>query len=243
MPKGLRSIARSLENVPFVPVASALFGIVSGILMLATPAWLFERNVVASGLPSILAAAAPPLGNKAQIMAAIVAVICTSFTLWLVSLVLGRLAKVKLSAHRRARIESDSEHVEYAPHPDAPVRRPLFAESDLGAPFMSDEAIAHARDQLVYGAGAEDDPEPPEQSSGEGARDRAEPLEQPTLQAASETLTLATVIADPASIAGLLDRLERALERREQNTGSSVPILPGEMAALRKILGESTARH
>lgn len=243
MPKGLRSLARSLEKVPFVPVTAVLFGMVAGILMLATPVWLFERNVVASGLPNIVAAAAPPLGDKAQIMAAIVAALGTACLFWLVPTMLGRLVKANRAKREGAGMESDSEHLERPVHPDAQGRRPLFAESDLGAPFMSDEAIAHARDQLVSDASIAEDPEPLEQFSDEAALDLVEQFEEPPLQSPSETLTLAAVAGDQTSIAGLLDRLESALERREHRTDSPTPILPGDMAALRKILGQSTAHH
>ena len=243
MPKRLRSLSRSLENVPFVPVTTVLFGIVSGILMLATPAWLFEHSVVASGLPDILAAAAPPLGNKAQIMAAVAVSLGTTCALWLIPTMLGRLIKATQIERQGSAIENHNEKVQPSPHPHAPVRRPLFAESDLGAPFMSDEAIAHARDELVLGAIVADDPEPLEQVSGNAALDLAETLEAPTIQSGAQAVTLSTVVADPPSIAGLLDRLEHALQRRESQTGSSGPILPGDMAALRKMLGESAARH
>ena len=91
MPKALRSLARSLEKIPFVPVAAALFGMVAGILVLATPGWLFEHGVVASGLPDIIAAAAPPLGHKAQIMAAIVTAL--PLVLPLVYILMRRLGK------------------------------------------------------------------------------------------------------------------------------------------------------
>ena len=243
MPKTLRSLARSLENVPFVPVAAVLFGMVAVILVLATPGWLFERGVVASGLPNIIAAAAPPLGDKAQIMASIVAAIGTAGFVWLVPTILGCLVNAARTERQSTGIENDSEHVEHPPHPNAPVRRPLFAESDLGAPFMSDEAIAHARDELVLEAIVAESPESLEQIADEAALDLVEPFEEPVFQSPGEAFTLTTVVADQPSIAGLLDRLENALERRERNTGSSAPILPGEMAALREILGESAARH
>ena len=241
MPKGLRSLARSMDKVPFVPVTAVLFGMVAGILMLATPVWLFERNVVASGLPDIVSAAAPPLGDKAQIMAAIVSALATACLLWLVPTMLGRLVKANRAKHEG--IESESEHLERPLHPETSGRRPLFAESDLGAPFMSDEAIAHARDQLVLDASVANDPESQEQFSDEAALDLAEQFEEPTLQSPSETPALAAIVGEQTSIAGLLDRLESALERREHHTDSTTPILPGDMAALRKILGESTARH
>lgn len=243
MPKVMRSISRSLEHVPFVPVAAVLFGLVAGILVLATPDWLFERGVVASGLPDIIAAATPPLGDKAQIMAALVAGFATICPLWLIPTIVSRFAKKNRIERQDTTTETESAPVVYRPHPDAPVRRPLFAESDLGAPFMSDEAIAHARGELVLEANVADTPEPQEQDSRNAAPDQVGPLEEPAIQSQSDTLSSAKVAVDQTSIAGLLDRLENALERRERETGSSAPILPGTMADLRSVFGESAARH
>lgn len=243
MPKVIGSLARSLENVPFVPVAAALFGLVAGILVIATPGWLFERGVVASGLPGVIAAAAPPLGDKAQIMAALVAALGTTFPLWLVPTVVSRLVRIRRIEPPGSTIETAGEQVADHPHPDAPVRRPLFAESDLGAPFMSDEAIAHGRDELVLEAIVADNPEPLEPVIGHAVQDLVEPLDEPALQSKGETLPLSAIIGNQPSIAGLLDRLERALERRERGPDSSAPMLPGKMAELQKVLGESAARH
>ena len=243
MPKGFRSLARSLDTVPFVPVVAVLFGLVAGILIVATPGWLLERGVVASGLPDFIAAAAPPLGTRARIMAAILAAFGTAGLLWLVLMPLGKLVKPNGSVGRGSRIENDSNLVEHPPHPDAPARRPLFAESDLGAPFMSDEAMAHARDELVLETPVADDPDPMEECLAEAAQDAGEQLDEPDLQAAAPLPTSPVVIGEKGSVASLVDRLERALERRERRSGSSAPILPGDMAALRKALGESTARH
>ncbi len=243
MPKGVRSLARSAENVPFVPVVAVLFGIVAATLILATPGWLFERGVVASGLPDVIAAAAPPLGDKAQILAAILAAFGMALPLWLIPSVLGQLVKATRIEHQGTGLENDGEQAEHAPHPHAPARRPLFAESDLGAPFMSDEAFAHARDELVLGAIVADNAELPEQIAGEDAMDLVEPFEDPMFQSPDDVLTLSAVAVDQPSISGLLDRLENALQRRELQTGSLVPMVPGNMAALREILGDSTARH
>lgn len=229
MPKGLKSLARLLDTVPFAPVAAILFGLAAGILVLATPGWLFERAVFASGLPGMVAAAAPPLGDKARIMATIIAVSGTAATLWLVLGLLGALIKPSVPQSRGHRIEPVYDEPEGEPQPITPVRRPLFADADLGAPFMSDEAIAHARDELVLDTLAPDEaletPEPPEAAPAADAGPDLSPA------------------AKQPPISGLLDRLEQALEQRERRTGSSAPILPGDMASLREALGGSQLRH
>lgn len=255
---------KSLNKVPFVPVTAALFALVAGILVLATPQWLFERGVVSAGLPNLIAAAAPPLGEKARILAALVAAIVTGGVLWAVLTPLRNIVKPKLVERARgARIEAAGEAPMTSPVFE-PNRRPIFAETDLGAPFMSDEAIAHARDELVL--------EPPlaEPVEVEGPAEveatveveavaeveaGAEVEEVEAMSApeavAPELVEEAPVAAAPVpeqledeparprdedSIAALMDRLENALDRREQRTGSRAPF-PEDMTVLRKALG------
>lgn len=243
MAKSLKSLGQSLERVPFVPVVAVLFGLVAGVLILATPLWLFERGVVASGLPDFMASAAPPLGDKARIMAAILAAAGVGGLLWL-GLMPLRLFKPKPVGSRGSRIEAEDAAHELVHTISG--RRPLFAGSDLGAPFMSDEAIAHAREELVLETVAIDEavePETLEEVAAEPVADAVEHADEPQPQEAPEPFPAPVAIAGQASIAGLLDRLENALARRERRTGSTAPVLPGDMAALRKALGSSAARH
>lgn len=243
MAKGLKS----LNKVPFVPVTAALFALVAGILVLATPQWLFERGVVSAGLPGLIAAAAPPLGEKARILAALVAALATGGTLWAVLTPLRSIVKPRLVERARgARIEAASE----APAASIfePNRRPIFAETDLGAPFMSDEAIAHVRDELVL-----DTPlvEPEEvEAPAEVQEVQAMVAPESVIPEAADEPPAAIAAAperakpDPQpakaneedSIAALMDRLENALDRREQRTGSRAPF-PEDMTVLRKALG------
>lgn len=239
---------KSLNRVPFVPVTAALFALVAGILVLATPQWLFERGVVSAGLPNLIAAAAPPLGEKARILAALIAALATGGLLWSFLTPLRNIVKPKLVERARgARIEAASEASAASPVFE-PNRRPIFAETDLGAPFMSDEAIAHARDELVLdtplaepvdAAGpAEveevDAPTAPESVAPDEAEEVPAPIaaEPEQQEAQPEPATK----DDAGSIAALMGRLENALDRREQRTGSRAPF-PEDMTVLRKALG------
>lgn len=255
MPKGLKSLARLLDKVPFAPAVAVLFGLVAAVLILATPGWMFERMVVASGLPGLVSAAAPPLGDKARVLAAIVVLLGVAGILWPVLALPDILSAPGPSQSRGHRIEPDYDPAETSIRFDALIRRPLFAEADLGAPFMSDEAIAHSRDELVLDTLAPDEgadiAEPAETAVALAPFpvDNAAPATSPDLQEPAQDVPPqhepdATLEAqDQGSISGLLDRLERALERRERRTGSSAPILPGDMEALREALGGSELRH
>lgn len=149
MPRGLKSLARTLDRLSLALFVAVLFGLVAAILVLATPGWLLERGVVASGMPQFLPAAAPPLGETARSLAAIFAGLAIASSLWsigaAIGAIVGRLGK------RQAEDEAEASFIDSTQdeNDDIAKRRPIFAGSDLGAPFMSEEAIAHARDELL----------------------------------------------------------------------------------------------
>jgi hypothetical protein len=118
-------------------------------------------------------------------------------------------------------------------------RRPIFAERDLGAPFMSDEAIAIAKDELV----ADPIVAPEALAMPSPLREEAE---EPTLVpvppvAISSMPAPPVAFADGDSIAGLMNRLENALERR-QTSGGGNSQLPGNINSLRQAMGMDAPR-
>ena len=137
----MNRLLKNLAKVPFAPVAAAMFGITAFILIIMTPNWLLERVVVASGLPSLIAAAQPPLGQTALKLSAVAGGLGVFSALWIGLALLGKLIKRTASPKARG---SRIEAVE--PPAESPIakrkREPIFAERELGAPFMSDEAIA-----------------------------------------------------------------------------------------------------
>jgi hypothetical protein len=136
------TLARRASRIPFAPVVAILFGIVAAILMAAVPQWLFERGVVASGLPGLIAAAAPPLGLLARLLAVAASFLIVAVVLW------AFLGPIAARLDGRVRQRTPWRDAGY----DAPVpedsdlfiapRKPIFAPEELGAPLMSDEAIA-----------------------------------------------------------------------------------------------------
>lgn len=137
----MREIDRFLAKVPFAPVVAAMFAAVAVLLISATPQWLFERWMSLSGVADLIPAATPPLGDKARIAAALVAGVATGALVWL-----GLIAAGRLIHNRPAYGDLDETTELPSPHTR---RRPLFAGNELGAPLMSDEAMAQARDELV----------------------------------------------------------------------------------------------
>lgn len=208
---------KQLNKLPFAPVVGVMFALVAAILVLATPQFLFERVVTGTGLPALVSAATPPLGEKARIITALLAAAAVGGIVWLM------LAKLEQAALRRAPL-SHGSRTTAAPvtagldrvHAVRP--QPILAGSDLGAPFMSDEAMSLAREELLL------DPV----------------MVAPTL-ARPEPMGPRLVSPAPAqTVQGLLGHLEDALSRREQRVGRLAPV-PGDIASLRAALGMSIA--
>ena len=202
----------TLRKLPFAPVVGAMFGVVAAILVVATPPFLFERAITGSGLPELLSAAAPPLGGKARVLAAFVSAAVIG------ALVFGALKLIEKATARKvpltrgstivaARLGAGLERV----HVNPP--KPIFAGSDLGAPFMSDEAVTVAYEELML------DP---------AMIEAASPAPMP-LPAAARPMPLHTV-------EGLMAHLEEAVARRRLRAGRTPPA-PGDMASLRAALG------
>ena len=174
-----------LNKLPFAPVVGAMFGAVAGILVLATPHWLFEQAIGGSALPGLVSAAEPPLGDKARIMAVILAVALIGGLVWAAVAQAEKLLAPKKPIEPAKPV---ARGYSVALLPDARPR-PIFAESDLGAPFMSDEAVAFGLEELVL------DPAMIEQ-----------------IAPAPPEPVLAPAVAE--GVGAMLSRLENALERR-----------------------------
>ncbi len=199
------TLARRARHIPFAPVVAVLFGVVAAILVAAVPQWLFERAVVASGLPTIVAAAAPPLGLVARLLAIALAFAGVALALFALIAPIARMLEGKARARTPWR-DAGYDAATAAEFTDQmPPRRPIFAPDELGAPLMSDAAIAHMPLTLADQGG---DP-------GDDAAELATPVDVADLAQVADAPVVAEapVIAD-TSIAGLVRRLEVGLARR-----------------------------
>ncbi len=142
-------VLKRASRLPFAPVVAGFFAAAVGALVLAAPDWRLEQAVSSTGLASVLAAAAPPLGLKARLAVAVAAALLTGLVLWLALTPLaGRFEKSKKKKVKPAQPVADAAS-NAAPVADLsadPVksgrRVPIFADRELGAPFMSAEALA-----------------------------------------------------------------------------------------------------
>ena len=98
----------------------------------AMPADIFSLIVRESGLPAFVDAARPPLGETARFAAIAGGAALTFALVWLLLSAFDRVGKAGSQADTAASLprvrRADA-------HPDAPMRRPIFAAKDFGAPL------------------------------------------------------------------------------------------------------------
>ena len=226
MNKRLNSVA----NIPFAPVVAAMFAAITAILILMTPPWLFERLIVASGLPELVPAAHPPLGETALTLCAIAGGFGVLTLLWAMLWLVGRFVKRNDRPKTRGRRIDPAAPAPPAVSPTAAGtsrRAPIFAERELGAPFMSDEAIASVPTILPQ----HDSDAPRSVGPADDVASAPPALDTPAPRAA--VVATQTATQPPQTIGDALTRLESALERRTKRGLSSKPLSTGDIASLR----------
>ena len=198
MPKARRFV----KTIPIAPVLAAMFGIAAAALVATTPQWLFENTIASTGLGDFLAVAKPPLGLKARFLAIFFAFAVSALAAWIVGRVAERV--IEGPAKRTAWGEDELDLEPFTDAVPALARRaPISAERELGAPLMSDEALATAA-PLAFEA-----PEPAIEDAILEAPLSAEefdlpPIDEPVAPVEGET-----------SIEALIRRLEAGLARRD----------------------------
>lgn len=120
----LQSLQRRLGRFPIEFPAAAMLAAAVAFATLALPQWRFEQAISASGLPGLVAAAAPPLGQTARTLAALfLAALSFAAVVYGLKALDRRPAPSDFPAFRAADL-----------HPDAPKRRPILAGAEFGAP-------------------------------------------------------------------------------------------------------------
>lgn len=233
---------RARIALPIASVVSIAVAAFVAVAFLVMPIAVIEDMAVDSGVAAILTAAAPPLGLTARLAAAFFAALAAGAVTWFgLFLVFG--ARTMLI--RRGGGEDGVPVLRRADaHPDAPPRRPVFANSDLGTPFLDVKAepivaeplepvVVEARtvpadlDTPIAGYWTPDDVPLPDTDP------EPEPFVAPALTPVSaprfapheriETFGLATPVAEDetsqplpqATIHDLLARLERGVAKRQ----------------------------
>ena len=238
-----RSATRGSMDLPLALLA----GLSVGFVAFAMPTDLLASAVEASQLPSLLPAAAPPLGAKARIALAVAASGGTVLAVYLLLRMLGRGAAKPRVRDAAQPFDFEPEREPETPrlrradvHPDAPARRPILAARELGeptpepAPVVVPEPATAAPEAEIREPEAElelvdrFEPADAEPIWPEPAPEpEPEPEPEPIAPVAAQEPVAASAPAeatDDASIADLVARLERGLARRlRQTDGPAIP--------------------
>jgi len=129
--------ARTRGSALDLPMAALAGGSV-GFFAFAMPADLFERLVGMTGLPALVPAAQPPLGDTARLGFVAVAAVAAFGLVWLLLRKLGKApaAPKPLAPETPAEVSNEPPRLRRADaHPDAPARHPLRASTDFGVPL------------------------------------------------------------------------------------------------------------
>jgi len=211
-----------------VPILAIVAGVVVAAAVAGAPADLLSAVVEATGLPTILPAAAPPIGVTGRTLLALVVGLAIGGLGFAAPLMIG-------FARRDALRDRDTVRLRRADaHPDAPARRPIRASEDLGPPLpmVRDAPLVSAPAAIAA----------PVVTPPVIARERALPADLDIPMAAFDPRAVPdvprapvravaplapaapVVTSDPEpltslSIAALLDRLERGSGRRSVGAG------------------------
>lgn len=229
-----------LNRVPIAPVIAAMFAIAAAVLVALTPQPVFERAVASSGLAAVMSIANPPLGLKARLLATLVAAAVTA----LIALLIGRVIERAIdSPAERSRPDRRDDEFDLGPYAlsdrTMTPRAPIFADRELGAPLMSDEALKTVALPVPEAESVPDTPAfapPPKLSLAE---EPSTPGQEPDLPTLDAPLVLEEFDVSPlhepiqpiegeTSIEVLIRRLEAGLARRDppRPPSPAAPVAP-----------------
>ena len=138
--------------VPVAPAIAIVLAALGGLMFLLMPTAVLEDLVVDSGIASLVTAAQPPLGITAHFAIAFLVALAVGGVSWFGLFLLIGTRMVVIG--RRAREDGVPVLRRADAHPDAPPRRPVFANRDLGTPFLEvtadTPAPMSAADAMAY---------------------------------------------------------------------------------------------
>ena len=189
--------ARGLGRNAFDLPAAALAGLAAAFLAFAMPGELLQRLVIATGLPHLLAAAAPPLGVKARILLGVAGAGAAFGLAYALLRLLDRSGRAKAPVDPATFGDGPRLRRRDA-HPDAPACRPISAARDFGEPAPPPLA-RHVPPPPISVAREVEEPAPPPQEPAAPAFPpiSVTPMDEPGLP----PLELDQPIASPISVA------------------------------------------
>lgn len=131
-------------SLPLAPVMAGSIGFGVAIIVGTLPAPLFEGLVMASGLPALFAAAAPPLGLTARALLTLALALLIAAIIYVpLSYLYGR-RRLRVRPLRPQRAVAEKP-VQQSIRIEATKPRPIVAHEELGAPFLSVTAEAKTK--------------------------------------------------------------------------------------------------
>lgn len=223
-----------------LPIAPLLGGTAALAALIATalvPMARIEDAVMASGLPAVVAAAAPPLGATARAALCFGAGLAAALSIWMAAFLVFGTRAIRVPVGRLSR-QAGLPLVRRADaHPDAPPRAPVMAMRDLGTPLPPPRIEADEQDFARVEAGSPFDldvpldsllarggnPVAPVVTTSAGALAKGERIETFELTpivraapapAAPRPASAISAVETDATVQALLTRLERGIARR-----------------------------
>lgn len=145
---------RKRLTLPLAPVVGAVAGGATALMIAIIPRDRLGDIVSATGIPAIIAAAEPPLELNARLMLMVGVGGLLAVLVWFALFLLVGSRTLALGGD--GDVKGDSETDAPVPvlrradaHPDAPPRRPVFANRDLGTPFLDIHAPPVGPDELL----------------------------------------------------------------------------------------------
>ncbi len=203
-------VLKSAARLPFAPIVAAFFAVAVAILVVAMPTWMLEYYAARTGLTAVLPAAQPPLGQTARLALVGLGALGSGLVTWLAMIPVGKWLD------RSAAQGFDAVPLSPASEDDMPEdtgfnRPPIFADRDLGSPFMSEEVsvpqpeaeIVAPVEELVLENSLVAEETPAEPDASPAAVETPAPIIEP-----------APVAGAQASINDMMSRLEVGVTRR-----------------------------
>ena len=196
-----------IEQVPLAMATALLMAGSTAFFLLAMPIALIEGAVLASGMPAVLASAAPPLGATGRLLIVGTGATAMGGLTWIAIAQAGSLLQPCRGKARPARKSPSPRRADA--HPDAPARKPIFAASDFAIPIEPKQPIAAAWTELA-------------RYEADDTLELVDVVPDDDVTSAVAEMREAEPIAGSAeqpSIAELMARLEAGAERRAAKAG------------------------
>jgi hypothetical protein len=121
--------------LPLAPTGAGVIGVLTALIVVVLPSHMLDSLVVDSGFASLINAAQPPLGFTARALLVLVGGGIATMVAWVALFVAVGTRSVILQNPRATSPSGPAlRHADV--HPDAPPRQPVFANRDLGTPFL-----------------------------------------------------------------------------------------------------------